>query len=710
MGCGTQALAQQRANAAEAGAVSELVVTAQKREERLVDVPISITALSGEALDKAPSSGVMETLQRVPGVLIGFSTGGARSNRVDGITIRGVAPGVAAGTTGYYLDSIPFGFVRISQVPDSNAFDLERVEVLRGPQGTLYGASAMNGVVRVLTKDADPTRYEVKVRGSVATTAHGSESYRGDLAVNLPLIDDKLAARIVLGQQELAGWVDKPIEKDANDGTLRNFRLKVNARPSEALTFDALAWISRNSYGAHSTSIDNRTRASFHPESSRTDFDAFGLRAVYELPAFTVTSMTSHIDFRQRAFVDFSPITVLPGGAPDAWFFTANRSKVKAQEIVLNSNRDGAWRWSMGGFYRDAKEQLAQIRYNFVTGQLIGGYLAPTDQRTRSESFALFGEITRSFFDGRFEATAGLRYFEDQVTERELSRFNAPGGIPARGLQTAESKFDKLSSRFLITWHPSRDFTVYTSYGEGFRSGINQLPTVTELAPQFGPVKPDTLKSYEVGSKGSLWDGRVSFDAAVYYIKQQNVQQSLSVVIIPPNTQSSALVNSGEVSGPGIDLGLTAEVVPDLSVGLAFSWNDLEVQQDVLTGGRVLYPKGTRLLFSQEYNFGINASYSKPIGDDLEARIFVAANYIPSVLTGRTNPTAAAPISIPFYSDSIWQSQARLELASPKGWTASLFAENLFNEGDISARDPFTQIWNTHLRPRTVGIQLEYRY
>lgn len=135
--------------------LAEIVVTAQKREEKLQNVPISIAVLGGKALDKQVAGGSLEALVSVPGISQSTSDAGGMTQ----VSIRGVSAAVpfggGSGTTGYYVDSIPFSLVRSAAVPNTNAYDMSRLEVLRGPQGTLYGASALNGVVRILTNDAD---------------------------------------------------------------------------------------------------------------------------------------------------------------------------------------------------------------------------------------------------------------------------------------------------------------------------------------------------------------------------------------------------------------------------------------------------------------------------------------------------------------------------------------------------------------------------
>src|ERR1700761_1185446 len=181
--------------AAEAPAIDEIVVTAQKREQRIQDVPISLSVMGGAELDKSSIQSVSDALGLVPGVAVNVTGQGGETR----LTVRGVTASgpLFAGPSpiGYYLDSVPFGLVRSAVEPDANTYDLNRIEVLRGPQGTLYGASALNGVVRVLTNDANLDRFELNARVIDSYTQNGGNNPRGDLAVNVPLIEGKLAVR-----------------------------------------------------------------------------------------------------------------------------------------------------------------------------------------------------------------------------------------------------------------------------------------------------------------------------------------------------------------------------------------------------------------------------------------------------------------------------------------------------------------------------------
>lgn len=667
-------------------ALEEIIVTAQKREEKLQDVPISISVLSGQDLDKSTVDGATEALRRVPGVGINESYQGGGTQ----VAVRGVTAGGAlfngSSPVSYYLDSVPFGMVRNAIGPDINAYDLERIEVLRGPQGTLYGASAQNGVVRVLTKDASLNEFAFKARTSASSTEGGGENYRGDLAINVPIVTGKLAARAVLGYQDLSGWIDRPNKSDANDAEIRNMRLKVNGQPTEQLSISASVWLSRSDYGGPAIADDEGFRAATLGEPIVTDFDVYGLQLGYDLPRASIASVTSYLNYSNDSFLDIGNLV------PDLYDQTNLTSHVFSQEVTLNSDDEGPWRWSLGGIYRDAEDLQYQVsRFN---GQLLD---PDNDQTYMSKSFAVFGELTRKFLDGRLELTGGLRYFEDDVTSRDHFR-----------LVEDDSTFDALSPRVVITWHAHDDLTTYASYAEGFRSGFPQSGRLLAAAPQFPSLDADTLHNYEVGAKGSLWNGIVSFDTALYYIDWQDVQQSLTVPVSDTNFVT-ALVNAGSASGVGFDFGVTTRPAEGLELGVNFSWNDLEMDTEVISGGVLLFDKGDRLNVSPEYTVGASADYDFPLGANGFKGLFSAsANYTSEMDTR----TIAVGQNIAF-GDAMLIARASFAIAAPDHWTATLFIDNLNNEQGSAVRFPIFHDflpWDTRVRPRTIGAQLEYRF
>ena len=682
--------------------IEEITVTAQRRQENLTNVPISISVLGNEELDRFTGQGVSEALATVPGVKFteGFQAAGTQLG-IRGVTASGPLFN-GSSPVAFYVDGVPFGLVKTAVLPDANPYDLERIEVLRGPQGTLYGASALNGVVRVLTHDADLEDFEFKSRASLSSTEEGDESYRADAAINAPVVPGKLAVRASVGYNKVGGWIDSPVEEDSNDADLRSGRLRLNAQATEKLSLGLSAWIVRNDYGAPSFSDDNNEfpgasspTAVTSDQPSSVDFEVFGLNIGYDFGAFTLSSVTSHIDYTNHSKLDFSPFF----GTPFV-FRTDLESEVLAQEIVLTSTSQGAWRWSLGGFYRDAEDRLDE-------------FPATNHFSDLSESFAVYGELTRVLADGAFELTGGLRYFEDEVTQRENSPFD---GDTTRPLYSRTRTFDNVSPRVVLTWHPSEGSTLYGSYSEGFRSGFNQNANVAVALPDIPPANEDTLKNFELGAKGSLFDGRLQYDAAAYYIDWQDVQQTLGVLI--GTGIFTAVVNGESASGPGFDFAVTAHATDALVLGATFSWNDLVLDEDVVVPALravpapptvvdvVLFQKGERLNYSAKSTVGASAEYTFSLGSaGLEGSFSASAQYS----ARQDNRTLSGTNVNINESDDTVIGRTSFSLSSPDRWTASLFVDNVNNERGSPARSSL-DMYSMRLRPRTYGVQLEFGF
>lgn len=673
--------------------IDEIIVTAQKRDERLQDVPISISVLRGGDLDKSTSEGITESLNRVPGVAaMPYSLQGGGTT----VTVRGVAAGGplfnGSNPVAYYLDSVPFGFVKSAIAPDANAYDLERVEALRGPQGTLYGASALNGVVRVLTHDADLNEFGFKARTSASSTEGGGGNYRGDMAVNVPIAPGKLAVRAIAGYQNLSGWIDRPDRKDSNDAEISNLRLKINAQPTEELSLSVFAWQSRTDNGAPSMGNDSERRGALLDESIATDYDAYGLKVGYDFARVSVVSMTSYLDYKNDSAIDLRD-----AGLEGLLLSTGVSSHVFSQEVILNSTNNGAWRWTVGASYRSAEDRLIQdipslnppFGINFGNG---------------SEASALFGELSRRFLDDQFEWTLGLRYFEDDVYARQ-NALNA--GQADQPLYHATDSFDSTTPRAVLTWYPNSDLTVYASYAEGFRSGALQDPGI----PFPSSLHPDSLKNYEIGAKGRLWGGRIQLDTALYYMDWQDVQQSLTVPY--GVTIVTALVNGDSASGIGVDFGVTAQLLDGLELEITVGWNDLAMDTPVsIPNGGVLFNKGDRLNLSPEYTAGASADYVFSIGrNGFEGRLSASANYTSEQSLRTIVGGVQQSIST---GDPMLIARTSFSIRAPEHWEVTLFADNVNNEGGTIVGSPFVGSpipdWDARVRPRTLGVQLDYRF
>lgn len=702
------AFADMVAAESEQSSLESVVVTAQRREENLEKVPISISLLGGKDLDTSSFSGVTDALRIVPGLASSSQfASGSTSFSLRGVSSGRGALGNGAGPVAYYIDGVPFGFIRNGFYPaDPSIYDLQRIEVLNGPQGTLYGANALSGVIRVLTQDPDGQAFGFKVRTSVSATDDGGENHRGDLSLNLPIIDGKLAARAVVGFQDDSGWIDTPIKRDVNDTEGRNYRLKVRAVPTETLTIDLSAWRSEQDTGAPSLSDDNRRSTSLLPQPGEQKFSTYGLEIGKEFSSVSISSMTSYIDYSSHT---------TPNGRPASIPVTLDNtftSEVVSQEVNLVSELDAPWRWSAGAFYRDAEDVKYQL-FVSTLGSSVNDYF--TDE---SKSYAVYGEIGHGFLDDQLDLSLGLRYFHDDQSTILNKPYAKPAVLalpPLASGSTFDSDSERITPRAILTWTPTEDRTWYASYSQGFRSGFTQQPNVQASFPTFASVDPDRLTNYEIGAKGSIGNGRLAYEAAVFYIDWQDVQRSITVFIpgtpIPNTVTTTAVVNGTSARGVGASFAFTTRPFDGLEIGGNITWNDLALDGNVVSSGVVIGRKGERLAFSPEYTAGISAEYRWNLGGGFGMRIATSGNYLPSNFgdpSVRTGAVARAE------SDELITAQARLALETPEHWSAALYADNLTDENGSPGRttglsgDPIE--WSTRIRPRTIGLQIDYHF
>jgi outer membrane receptor protein involved in Fe transport len=604
------------------------------------------------------------------------------------VSVRGVAASAAVFSGGspiaYYIDSLPFGLIDTAIAPDQNVYDLQRIEVLRGPQGTLYGASALNGVVRILTNDVDLNKFDAKVRVTDSSTSGGGNNYRGDMAVNVPIVEGKLGVRAVAGYGYDSGWIDSPRVDNINDSRVHNYRVKVSAQPTDGLSIGLSAWKSRDAYGAPPTGNERDFNDETLDQSIHSGFDAYNMKLGYDGSVFSISSMTSYLDYSNSSGLDLNSFIHV-----SSLLHTGFDAHIFSQEVVANSTHSESWRWSVGGIYRRGTEDLVQSFSDVLS------FIPSTNILNVSRSAAAFGEVTRLFGQNRFEATLGLRYFTDHVNSED----NLDTGNPTNPVVKKTLRFHATSPRAVLAWHPAENSTVYGSYSEGFRSGF---PQGANVPADFPDLVGDTLKNYEVGTKGVLAGGRVNYNVAVYYMDWQDVQQTLSVLW--HGVPTTAFVNGQSASGVGAEFAVNAEVLTGLVLGLSFGWNDLRMDADTTSTTGILFHKGDRLSFSPEYTGGASLQYGFPLGTGgLRANLSASESYTSQMLDHAIGVVATG--------DEMLSTRLSAEVASPDRWSVMLFVDNATNARKTPVRIAGGSVdFDLRNRPRTAGLQLDYHF
>jgi len=478
--------------------LDEIVVTADRRgEQKPTETPLAITAYDGGWLADRGYSGVKDFIQYTPGASITeFMPGLSR------IQMRGISAGVGENNIGYYLDEVPLAFINQNNLPDLRAFDMDRIEVLRGPQGTLYGAGALAGVVRAITQAPDLTARAFKLDTELSSVSGGGTGNAFRVAANQPLAEDVLGIRAVYSREDNAGWIDQTKfgENDYNSSEIQNLRLKMLANITDQLNLSTMYWGSRVEAQGSPNSMPGDVMNETARMPSQHDYDILNLTLNYDGDRFGLVSATSLMDMDSLRRSDF-----ILGHTLD----THLDPKAFTQEVRAYSTHDGDWQWSAGAYLRDAEQSQEQ---NSEALKILK--LNPVLQHDTVESRSVFGEITRRFLDRRLEATLGLRYLHETRSSEQRLRPTAP----------YSNTFNVTTPRLNISYHPSADRLVYFNYSEGFRSGINQYAVSLETAQALGvplpsAARPEYADSYELGYKAELFDNRLVLEATGFYIK-----------------------------------------------------------------------------------------------------------------------------------------------------------------------------------------------
>jgi len=536
-------------DSANVAQIAEVTVTANKRSQRLQDVPASITAETGEMLEHRGATQLEDIIQTTPG-LTNPGTGGGNSTD---LTIRGVTTGglgLKQSTVALLFDDIPIdpAFNTLSTT-NLRTVDIERVEVLRGPQGTLFGSGSLSGAVRFITNKPDLNDYSGSMEITGAGTEGGSGSVSGNLVVNVPIVQDKLAVRAVGYRYNDGGWVDdiRTHENDVNGSQASGGRIEIESRPTDPLTVTLT--------GAYENSHDLGAGESLYtqPSGYGTGDQVTNLRRSSNLDVVSkIANLGVHYDldsvslFSSSTFIrrdtvqldDDGPdndllglvlgVSALTGASAPA--VTDNFQNIYTQEFRASSRGDGPLKWTIGAFYLDTDLNGGQVISSPTLFEIVGVRdLADLQSRGNQTEISGFGETTYTLAD-KWDLTAGLR-----VSQTSLKSTTESTGVLLVGsLNPAEVVSSEISQssttvdpRFSVAYREDPDLTLYATVARGHRVGGPNL-----TAALGGPGIPtsyqsDSLWSYEAGAKSRLLDGHLQLSGDLYYIDWSNIQVAL---------------------------------------------------------------------------------------------------------------------------------------------------------------------------------------
>lgn len=716
--CGISILALGQASGALAQATddSEIVVTAAKREQSVRDVSGSVSAVSEATLQKLNAQSLSDYITRVPGVVFNDYQPG-----ISEVVIRGISSTTFheanQATTGYYLNEIPLiepGFP--VGIPDIDSFDVSRVEVLRGPQGTLFGSSSLGGAVNYVVNEADPAGFDAGFEGMVSTTkrAGGDVGYSVKGMINLPIATDKLAVRIVALQRVDAGYLNNTLigKKGSNDLRVRGVRGSIVFTPTETTRISAISMYQE-------LDLDDQTYVLFGPpktyeratnvaETQDTDFMLHSLRFEQDLGFATLTALGSHIEKNGRVVFDYS---IFGGNDPRTntplLDFSFAKSKTDYAELRLASPDTGRFKWLIGANYTRLRSQENGQLYIEGIGDYIdanpglyggvsGDQLAPGDLSSRSfanarvTEKALFGEVSYDIAD-TLTLTLGGRVFEYRTRPQAQQLPNADLA-PAFNYAPPADKQSDFIPKASLTFKPNDDVMVYALYSEGFRiGGLNTFALPFPNLPLT--FQSDTTKNFEVGTRFDLIDKTLQVDLTAYHIDWDNIQARL----FTPDVRGYT-VNGGGADIDGIELSLTLRPTRNLTFQSNVSYNDARLSEllpdSFAPGGG--YAKGTRLPGASEWILSNSIDLSFP-DSKLKPRFGIAHRYLSSAPVDFAGSLEKGDFHIVDLNASIAVTD-QIELG--------VFAKNLFDQYGIS-NAPFAFAGSV-ARPRTIGATVRF--
>lgn len=670
---------------ADDGLLETVTVTATRRSTLLTDVPQSIQAISDEQLRRDGVVSMSDIVQIVPGASQTFKA----SPGFEVLQVRGVSSGaVGDSLVGYYIDEIPFSLPNLQYIPPVNVFDLARVEVLRGPQGTLYGQSTMGGAIRLITNRPDLNGFSGEVRAGFGSVKGGADDYRGDLMLNMS-IGDKFAVRLTAGTSDEDSYI-------ANTGKVKNdnVRLKGLFQASDDVSVEATVWKVDSkqddyAYGSPAAPYTGITDPK-EPRGVKTDVTIGNVTVNAKTGLGDLVSSTSYMDHQ------FDYVFALPGlrdlfpGAGQ-WLSTNGVDTTSfSQELRLASETATGLKWIAGVFYQDAQLETAQKQgwANYAPFGLGPTVYTAGDAELKSQSVGVFGELSSVWMDGKLIPTVGLRYYNDERKADDLR-----DGVRTR----ASRSFSSVNPRFNLAYKPDGSSLYYLNVAKGFRSGALQATTAVAAATAVGlpasVIMPqDSLWSYEVGAKWNV-DRRVAVEVAVYSIDWKDAQ--ITNLLVGAGGVTTTIISGGnDVRGYGIDFGLTwATPIEGLSAQFAANRNNLEFKK---VPKNTIARVDTQIPGSPKQSATLALNYRRPVGA-FDFTTNLSYNY----------RGAQSEMTTGKESDSLRDWRLRVGFGAEK-WDVSVYGMNLSDQRGVSAI--LSSLVVNPIQPRKYGIDANFRF
>lgn len=668
--------------------VAEIIVTAQKRAERLQDVPVSITAITGKDIQNRGVSNLMDLQYAAPGLTITeYAPGQER------IELRGISNIIGVNTVGRYFDEMPINVDMQATGPDLRLIDMERVEVLDGPQPTLYGEGSMGGAVRYITAAPDLDKFGASIEGQVGSVTGGGVNSLTNAVVNAPLMDGRLAIRLVGGYENDGGWIDNSYlgRKDINHGAIGTGRFSLLFKPTDNDEFSVVFQHETQHQQAQNFGIDGVT-ADHLPTYSNSNYNLVTGTYKHEFGGAEFVETAGYLRFDDAVQSDYSgyygPYLAAFGygtlfdaiGVPGV-----ESTTVYTDEARLASTGGGPLDWLVGVDYR--RSSLTTDTTSYTAPYNLPLDILSSTVASTSESWSGFAQLGYHF-TSHLSASVGLRYYEDRLTYDSTT---VSFGVPSINTPSPAT-FHSLNPKATIQYDFSPDAMVYADAAKGFRSGgFNAVLTTGQ--PSYNP---DQLWTYEFGTKEILFDHKADLQADVYYNDWKDVQST----IFPPGSSLGLVENGGTVTGWGVDVAASAHPVAGLTLAATYGWNNLAYR--TATADKAV---GDPVDFAARETYSVSGDYRRPLTSAVTG--FVHLDYQHS---GPQQFTERDFGDLVLHIPEKNHVNARVGIAFDR-YELSVFGANLTNDRAPIIPGPFGVILdNVEQEPRVVGVNVKAHF
>ncbi|HEY7643197.1 MAG TPA: TonB-dependent receptor [Steroidobacteraceae bacterium] len=696
--------------------LEEIVVTARRHATTLQDTPLSVTALTSDRLRRSAASDITEWFASAPG--LSYSDDGWGGHRT---TFRGITS--AAGVeprplSAWYLDDVPMitfaGSSQLGQLgaPHPQAVDLERIEVLRGPQGTLFGSNALGGAVRQITHAPELDKFYGWVDAGVSTTAHGGDNHQLSAVLNVPIVEEA-ALRLVGYRYEYGGYIDNEARgiADIDNSDTTGGRVAVRWQPTTDLTLGIRALgQKRTARGLSSTDVvaGSYRQRRYAPERDIESWELFNFTLDYDLPWAHLASSTAYVD--RQPILTFD---ITSGTAPFVGFTIPTGNDYNdgvrdlVQELRLVSAAEGKLAWVAGAYYetqdRATHQNWLSPGFDAATGGLAASFGYPdspwhADYFSHFRQRALYGEVAYALA-AAWRATISGRWFDfSDHLDDDFAGLLASGATNAH----ADYRENGVTPRFALEYRPGEHTLIFVSAAEGFRpGGVNEFTAdvlqscqqdLDALGLAFAPgFASDTLWNYEIGARVRTLDGRLGGSVSAYHIDWRDMQ----TLLLLPSCGAGLTENAGRASNNGVEVELSWLAPGSLELMVSASYVDARLEEDVpnLAG-----EANQRIPTVPDWTVSGSARRGFHLSAGLAGFVQADFQYVGGAWNTYDATTRKWVASRELFN---------LRAGGQRGrWEVELYAENVFDERGVLYHNlNFLGEWQTLVRPRTLGMR-----